>query len=311
MDDLVLRLAQSQGGVVTTAQARTLGWDKRSLRAAVRGGVFVDLGRGLYAVPSPAVRTAEGRHQILCRGALLLYPDAVISHASAVLAHSLPVFGVDLSRGWLSRPVRSEVNTQSFVIRPHLEADHCVTDWGPAVRPALAIIQLTLDHGVVAGVVAGDRATHEGLVTAADLQQVAATVKGWPRSARVTTMLAKLDGRSESVGESRLRLDLDMAGIPVVPQLVVNDEDEIFVGRVDFGVEGSPVLIEFDGLVKYREGGADALIAEKSREDRLRGLGYLVVRVKWAELDRPQLVLHRVRQAMLAATASMNSGPAA
>ncbi|MEP6798673.1 MAG: hypothetical protein ABI890_11015, partial [Lapillicoccus sp.] len=117
--------------------------------------------------------------------------------------------------------------------------------------------------------------------------------------------------RSESVGESRLRLDLDMAGIPVVPQLVVNDEDEIFVGRVDFGVEGSPVLIEFDGLVKYREGGADALIAEKSREDRLRGLGYLVVRVKWAELDRPQLVLHRVRQAMLAATASMNSGPAA
>lgn len=35
--------------------------------------------------------------------------------------------------------------------------------------------------------------------------------------------------------------------------------------------------------------GRQALVAEKRREDRLRDLGFQVVRVTWAELDRPIL----------------------
>ncbi len=305
----MLRLATSQGGVVTTAQARALGWDKRSLREAVQSGVLHDLGRSLYAVPTPDLQTKQGRHRALCRGGLLLYPDAVLGRTSAVLAHELPVYGVDLTRVWLERAVTSEVNTQTFVIRPKTHATVCSTDLGSAVTPALAIIQMTLDHGIVSGVVAGDQALHTTLITTEDLHQVAGTVSGWPHSARVTTMLSMVDGRSESVGESRLRIDLSAAGIPIIPQKIVLDREDRFVARVDFGVEGTKVLIEFDGLVKYREGGADALIAEKAREDRLRRLGYVIVRVTWAELKRPQLVLFRVRQAM--ADAAGARGPAA
>jgi len=104
------------------------------------------------------------------------------------------------------------------------------------------------------------------------------------------------DGRSESVGESRTRLILRSfdLGIPT-PQVEIRDDNGILVGRVDVLYEQRRTIVEFDGLVKY--GGANgrqALIAEKRREDRLRDLGYEVVRVTWAELDRPVILRHRL-----------------
>ncbi len=56
------------------------------------------------------------------------------------------------------------------------------------------------------------------------------------------------------------------------------------------------VLVEFDGLVRYA--GADDLVAEKRREDRLRALGYEVVRVMWADLEHPERILRAIRQAI-------------
>jgi very-short-patch-repair endonuclease len=114
-------------------------------------------------------------------------------------------------------------------------------------------------------------------------------------------MLALADGRSESVGESRLRLHLAALGISVVPQVVIRDEMGDLVARVDLWVEGTGVVVEFDGRVKYAEGGADVLFAEKRREDRLRRLGYVVVRVVWADLFRPERVVAWIRQAQQAA----------
>lgn len=58
------------------------------------------------------------------------------------------------------------------------------------------------------------------------------------------------------------------------------------------------MVIEFDGLVKYAGSGADALIAEKRREDRLRDLGYEVVRVTWADLAHPAELVARIRRAI-------------
>lgn len=133
------------------------------------------------------------------------------------------------------------------------------------------------------------------------LQEVAATVAGWPRSGRVSAMLAMVDGRSESVGESRLRIHLRAAGIAVVPQVVIIDHDRGFRARVDFLVEGTNVIVEFDGKVKYTDGGPDALFAEKRREDELRRLGYTVIRVIWADLDNLKHIIARIRQATSAA----------
>jgi very-short-patch-repair endonuclease len=117
----------------------------------------------------------------------------------------------------------------------------------------------------------------------------------------VRSLLSLVDGRSESVGESRLRVHLSALGIPVVPQVVIRDGSGGVVARVDLWVEGTGVVVEFDGRVKHTEGGPDALFAEKRREDRLRRLGYVVVRVTWSDLARPDRVIAWIRQAQRAA----------
>lgn len=58
------------------------------------------------------------------------------------------------------------------------------------------------------------------------------------------------------------------------------------------------IVVEFDGLVKYEAAdGRAALAPEKRREDRLRAAGYEVVRLTWADLDRPERIAMLIRQA--------------
>ena len=69
-------------------------------------------------------------------------------------------------------------------------------------------------------------------------------------------------------------------------------------------------MLEFDGQVKYsrsadqpdpfghRRSPQQVLWAEKQREDRLRELGYEVVRVTWADLDDPVALARRIRAAI-------------
>ena len=89
-----------------------------------------------------------------------------------------------------------------------------------------------------------------------------------------------------------------VAMVRVRSQMEVRRRGGRVVARVDFLV-GDRVVVEFDGMVKY-EGldGRRALAAEKEREDLLRALGFVVIRVVWADLERPDLVTARVRAAL-------------
>ena len=52
--------------------------------------------------------------------------------------------------------------------------------------------------------------------------------------------------------------------------------------------------------IKYAPGeeGRRALLAEKRREDDLRGMGFEVVRFTWPDLDRPKVVRAKVAAAV-------------
>ena len=78
-------------------------------------------------------------------------------------------------------------------------------------------------------------------------------------------------------------------------------DDEGSIGRVDFLV-GDRVVVEFDGAIKY-DGldGKRALMEEKRREERLRDAGFRVVRVTWADLTRPEVLVARIRGYLAAA----------
>jgi very-short-patch-repair endonuclease len=72
---------------------------------------------------------------------------------------------------------------------------------------------------------------------------------------------------------------------------------------VDFLWRDWKVVGEFDGKLKYgrelREGEdpGEAVFREKIREDRLRELGYIVVRWVWDDLRQPERLAARIRRA--------------
>ena len=101
--------------------------------------------------------------------------------------------------------------------------------------------------------------------------------------------------RGASRGARLLLVDL---GHDVRSQVRIPDTTGAVFARVDLLV-GTWVVVEFDGLVKYEGAeGRAALAAEKAREDRLRAMGYEVVRLTWADLARPHRVQALVRSAL-------------
>lgn len=297
LDAVLVSTAHSQHGMFTTAQASRAGLSAAVLVALVKAGVLRHPGRGLYAVESLAESDAEKWHRQLCAGAFLLYPDAVLAGTSALLAHGITVWGAPLSSPSILRPVKRAGGMGAFWVRP-TRGGSVETEWGPASPPATALVQHAVDHGIVTGVVSSDAALRQRTVTLDALATELAAVATWPHSSRAASMLKLVDGRRESVGESRCGVELALAGIDVTPQVPIVDEHGNFVARVDFLIDGTRVVIEFDGKVKYATGDPQVLWDEKRREDRLRRLGYVVVRITWAQLERPGAVAAAVRAAM-------------
>ena len=87
--------------------------------------------------------------------------------------------------------------------------------------------------------------SHDAIVGALEY---AAGRPGHPAALRA---LAFLDGRSESVGESRSRVALDALALPI-PELQASllDPDGLLLGRVDFLFADAGVVGEFEGQVR-------------------------------------------------------------
>lgn len=186
-----------------------------------------------------------------------------------------------------------------------VEAEHLTDAFGlPTVTPAVACLQVAGSFGVEAGLVAADSALRLKACTRTELEEL----RAWPwlnrgrRSADL--VISHADGRHESAAESRAAWLMHRLGYRVRPQVVITDIDGVFVGRVDFVIEvpgAKGVIVEFDGMLKYE--GQQDLAAEKRREDRLRSMGYEVVRLTWADLERPEVVRSRIEAALQRARA--------
>ena len=130
----------------------------------------------------------------------------------------------------------------------------------------------------------------EPVTTLDEVREAADALRIVRGRARLERALAFADGRSESPGESVTRALLHRLGF-IVPELQVET-----VGRsgrryrCDFGWAGSALVGEFDGMVKYgatrsdSRGARDAIVAEKMREDDIRGGGVGMVRCIWRDL---------------------------
>ena len=89
--------------------------------------------------------------------------------------------------------------------------------------------------------------------------------------------------------------------IAVIPQVEIRDPTGKVVARVDLLIRDTKVIIEFDGKLKYASGSGQVLWDEKVREDALRALGYVIVRLTWADIENPRRAMAKIYRALLIA----------
>lgn len=268
------------GGAAAPVDALTrAGVTAHGRRTLVADGTLVHHGRGLYshalAPDADAFARSRAAHLAHARSYLATRQDAYLVGESALIAWNLPLLDEPSSVHVSSRP-------SARVRRPGIEAhrpwrhDILVTRDGVRVQaPAAAVVETGARRGALAGLVPADRAAAVGMLTDVDTAVRAWGTRGGVGFAR--TMAAFVDGRRESPLETRAAWEAHLAGVTLVPQVVIRDEHGGWVARGDFVVDGRNVLVEVDGIGKYRRH-AD-LKNERVRHNQIEELGWIVVRV--------------------------------
>ncbi len=275
------------------------GHTDEGVRAAIRAGRLTRVRPGVYVEPDdPSRPDTDARHRRLVEATLpLLVPGAVLSHATAVVMHGLPSWGIALRRMHVTRdlPAGGRAGRHVHLHAAPLPAGDVVTVGTTAVTAvARTVVDVARSCSFESAVTVADAALFRGHVTVDELAAAVGTAAGRRGVARARAVLAVADGRADGPGESRSRVRMRRAGLPA-PELqhVVRDARGRHVGRVDFWWEHAGVVGEFDGMEKYgrslRPGErlGDAVEREKRREDALRaqpGVRH-VVRWTWHDLD--------------------------
>lgn len=268
--------------------------DDRRRRAR---GDLVRVAHGV-TVDAQAFRDADVRSQHRARidGVISRSrPGLVVSHASAVALHGLPWFGPFPDRPTVLDPTRSTGQRLRFVDKVAAfgrELRTVVVD-GIEVTDLVSTavdVALRFDRGHAVAVL--DHVLRMGVPRHALLDELDGrdVIRGAAR-ARVAVTFA--DGAAESVGESIGRLAVHLLGLPA-PEL-----QHAFrlrsgqTARVDFWFADQGAIVEFDGMVKYRDRtmragrtAEDVVIDEKRREDQLRALDEVqnVGRLIWRDV---------------------------
>lgn len=298
------------GGVLTTAQATGLGVSPGQLRRLVASGQLSRVGTGVY-VESSRLRTQfpQQAHAARAKALVSTRPDLALSHHSAAAVLNLPWVGALPEEVHLTRIGSGQHRrTRHATVHPaYPKAQFVQVEGVRAVEVALVLLGVAERHAVEEVVVVGDAALHRGLVSVERIRSVIASCRHRPGVGLLAAAVPKLEARSESPGESLARLGMCTLGYDVEPQVKIKLPDGSFA-RVDFLLREYGVVVEFDGRVKYegdgRRSGAQALMEEKVREDQLRSLGYVVVRLTWRDVRDPERLRRILADAVRAATSS-------
>ena len=169
-----------------------------------------------------------------------------------------------------------------------------------ATSVARTVVDLARMEPFEAAVVTADHALHTGLVDRQALVDVLDQQRHLFGSRRAGAVVAFADGLSESVGESRSRVAMLRAGIPIpVLQHPIHTPAGQLIGRADFAYVDQRIAGEFDGRVKYGIGftdgmePADVVTAERRRADAMERAGWIVVRWMWDDIAAPALLARR------------------
>ncbi len=243
---------------------------------------------------SPRYEQAQALARLnLAAGITKLRNTEILSHATSGLLWDLPWYGTDIRVHTAYKTTRRTPRT-GFALHTF--------DIDPSCLRAVDGIVLT-DLEQTALDLAAIRPPHQGLAFIDYARRRGATVErlleiadhrsgnGRKKTRRLVQASVK---NSQSPRESECRYWLHKAGVrSITTQLPMRTSLGDFYG--DIHIEGTPLIYEYDGESKYSED-SDALRKEKRREDAIRELGFVVVRVTRHELNYPQRFIHSVHR---------------
>jgi hypothetical protein len=242
------------------------------------------LGRGVY-VDATLELTPILR---ICAAVLCLPPDAVITGTSAA-----QVWGVDLTG---EDDVVEVVSARRLRSTPglsihcgHLAADEITMHRNiPLTVPLHTAWEIARGRTELDAIAWIDALARRRRISPRELRQHACRHAGEPGSRRATTTLDLADPRAESPPESRLRIEMLRAGLPVpIPQFSVLVHG-FFVARLDFAWPERRFGVEYDG-----QWHADnrQLHRDRSRLRELNAAGWQIFHVTREDMrDIPSLM---------------------
>lgn len=287
-------------GTLLRREVIAAGLDDNVLTKARRDGLIVRIHHGGYCL-TPVWDAADRRERHRLRSHIVqrLYGDDVArSHATALLEHDGPDWGIDLSKVHLTSLTGIGERTQSSIVHHRglvLVDDVTRKDdaWlTTAARTALDAAALATRDPAVAVL---DWVQATGRASRAQLEHGIERMARHPGTIGLPYKLRLSSGLAESVLETRGALLCRDQNIPMFePQYRVHHPSGRLAARLDGAWPRYRRWIEFDGVTKYlklrRPGETieQCVLREKQREDLVRRLtSWLPIRVIWSEIERP------------------------
>jgi very-short-patch-repair endonuclease len=271
-------------GPFTLADARRAGLERWHLEGSNwrRIGPTVYVWAGIRDSPQIKVDAAQRR----------LPPTAVFSGLTAAWLHGLDVASEPIE---VTIPKGVGVSARSGIAvrRAALGRGDVVNVRGVrATSMPRTLSDICVRLIVTEAVVIADMALHAGLATLADLDELCVTRGGHAGVGKLRKVADLADAASESPMETRLRVLLELKGLPR-PQSQVSIHDSLgrFVGRPDLYYPSHRLGLEYDGGVHR-----DSLADDNRRQNRLLGAGIRLLRFTAGDIfNHPDLVEAQVR----------------
>lgn len=310
-DELRVHVAKcwpAKSVLATTAELVEAGCGDRQLTRAVQGRLILRLRRGAYVQAHNWISRKPWEQDELRLWAHVVSSssDSVYSHFSAARILGLDVWNCGARVHVVSRGKPGGAGTAKDVRCHQLELDESEVislTYGESCRLKCTSMERTVVDCARFGafepaVIVGDNALYKGVALPLMMSMVdsLAGKRGVMRARRV---LAALDGKAESAGESRTRVFLARMEIPrPVLQYKIRTGSKEY--RVDFAWPELKLVLEFDGNEKYYKDQRtpEVLREERRRENLLVEQGWRFIRIEWDDLGRPVELRQRIYAAM-------------
>ena len=229
--------------------------------------------------------------------------DGVLVGLSAAAVHGTK---------WIEPDRPAEVNRldrhspSGLVVRSDrlVPADLCVIDGMTLTTPERTAFDLGRKLRGDNAVIYVDALTHATGLDAADVVAIADRQPGIRGVRQLRSVVQRMHGGAESPQETRLRLALVDAGLPVPEtQIEFRDRNGVVRVRVDMGWRQWKVAVEYDGVQHWSDRRQRSW--DIDRIALLEASGWVVVRVSAELLSRPDVVIRRVREKLKAAGCPM------